>query len=189
MKRERERGRKGERERGFFSASQPSPQLPVGRRSGHSPGMWESQFQLAQQCACEGEFRASPLRFQGGSGPHLSCSSGALPCLFAVSPPISKNEYVCASLKKTKANQKPYWSGGPDLAAPTPARFPRVTSHAELGMAARPAAEPRRWVQTAAVKQHQEPGRLASHLWFLRCSPCSLWGCLQAGPDPFVIVL
>lgn len=74
--------------------------------------MWESQFQLAQQCACEGEFRAH----------HLSCFQGVwppfllqFPCCFS---PSTKNWTCTCFPRKNKADQNPHWSGGPDLAAP-----------------------------------------------------------------------
>lgn len=103
IKKWRGKGREGREGEVFFSASQPSSQLPVGRRSGHSPGMWESQFQLAQQCACEGEFRAHRLfAFRRGLAPISPAALRHSPAYLLFLPLCKKMSMYVPPLKKQR---------------------------------------------------------------------------------------
>lgn len=93
--------------------------------------MWESQFQLAQQCACKGEFGAHHLcALRGVWAPFLLQLRG-FPLLLL---PLYQKLNVYVPPSKTKANPNPYWSRGSDPAAPTPGQFPCEAPLAELGL-------------------------------------------------------
>lgn len=103
----------------------------------------------------------------------------------------------CDTSPKKQSKTKPILKWRPWFAARTSGALLCVPSYAELGLglAAHPVAEPRRWVQTASIKQHQEPGPWALPLsdfpgallavsgdvcrqdWTLCCSPVSLSIC------------